>query len=108
LQSGIGEELTRELNRKGWKVAALDIASQSSLGEKLGQEFGADFIYLPCDVSKYAELADAFSQVFSKWGRIDAFCSNAGIIDRSSIFVFNYRGKTEYVCLKESVLHTFN
>ena len=68
MQSGIGEELTRELIRKGWKVAALDIAAQSSLGEKLGQEFGADFIYLPCDVSKYAELADAFLKCLANGG----------------------------------------
>jgi len=96
-QSGIGEELSRELIRRKWKVAALDIKAQSGPGQSLTQALGGDFFYIPCDVSKYDEMADAFSQVFTKWGQINAFCSNAGIIDKSSILIFNYRGKTEYV-----------
>lgn len=36
-----------------------------------------------------------FSSVWSTWGRLDALCANAGIVDRSSVFILNWRGKDE-------------
>jgi NADP-dependent 3-hydroxy acid dehydrogenase YdfG len=33
-----------------------------------------------------------FQKVFNTYGRIDALCANAGIVDRSSIFIFEHRG----------------
>lgn len=52
-------------------------------------------MFVPCDVSKYSELASGFSEVFTRWGRIDAFCANAGIIDKSSVYIFAHQGKKE-------------
>jgi NAD(P)-dependent dehydrogenase (short-subunit alcohol dehydrogenase family) len=92
--SGIGEELSRGLVGKGWKVAGLDLAAQSSAADELSKELGEAFLFSPCDVSKYDELASAFSKTFEKWGRIDAFCSNAGFVDKSSVYLLNSRGST--------------
>ncbi|OAP60017.1 hypothetical protein AYL99_05019 [Fonsecaea erecta] len=111
--SGIGAELTRKLISEGWRVAALDIPSQSHLAQKLSDELGDKFMFCQGDISRYQEQASAFSTVFQKWGRLDALCANAGIIDRSSIYILKWRGKTEIppepdlsctdVCLKATI-----
>jgi NADP-dependent 3-hydroxy acid dehydrogenase YdfG len=94
-QSGIGAELTRTLVKKGWKVAAFDIAAQVSLGQQLFEELGESFVFLQCDITSYSEQATALSNTVKKWGRIDVFCANAGIIDRSSIYMLKHRGESE-------------
>ncbi|ETI20464.1 hypothetical protein G647_08500 [Cladophialophora carrionii CBS 160.54] len=93
--SGIGEELSRGLVAKGWKVTGLDLAVQGPAADELSKELGEAFLFIACDVSKYDELATSFSKTFQKWGRIDAFCSNAGFVDKSSVYLLNSRGSTE-------------
>lgn len=93
--SGIGEELSRGLVAKGWKVAGIDLETQSPAADELSKELGDSFIFVATDVSKYGELARAFSKTFEKWSRIDAFCSNAGFVDRSSVYLLNQRESTE-------------
>jgi hypothetical protein len=66
-------------------------------GEEFAAAMGDHCSFLKCDTTSYGELADAFAHTFAKHGRIDAFCCNAGIIDRSSIYIYSHRGKTEYV-----------
>lgn len=34
-----------------------------------------------------------FKAVYNTWGHIDALCANAGIVDKSSIYILNWRGK---------------
>ena len=34
-----------------------------------------------------------FTAVWEKWGGIDALCANAGIADRSSLYILDWRGK---------------
>lgn len=77
--SGIGEELSRGLVAKGWKVAGLDLEIQRPAANELSKELGESFNFIPADVSKYTELAEAFTKTFNKWNRIDSFCSNAGV-----------------------------
>jgi NAD(P)-dependent dehydrogenase (short-subunit alcohol dehydrogenase family) len=93
--SGIGEELSRGLVANGYRVAGLDLAIQAAAAEVLSKELGDAFNFISCDVSKYAELATAFTTTFDKWGRLDAFCSNAGFVDRSSVYQLSQRGSTE-------------
>jgi NAD(P)-dependent dehydrogenase (short-subunit alcohol dehydrogenase family) len=95
--SGIGEELSRGLVAKGWKVAGLDLAAQRPAVDELSKELGDQFSFIACDVSKYDELAAAFSKTYEKWDHIDAFCSNAGFVDRSSVYLLNRHGNTELV-----------
>ena len=94
-QSGIGEALTRDFISKGWLVAAFDI--QDDLGKALESELGDRFFYVHCDLAVYEEQAASFQKTFDKWGKIDAFCHNAGLVDQFSLYKFDYRGKKECV-----------
>ncbi|KIW78572.1 hypothetical protein Z517_08410 [Fonsecaea pedrosoi CBS 271.37] len=90
--SGIGAVLTTYLLQDGWTVVGVDVAD--SCDPKIAEEFGKSFSYRTCDVSNYDALAETFAQVFAQFGQINAFCSNAGIIDRSSVYIYSHRGKT--------------
>jgi NADP-dependent 3-hydroxy acid dehydrogenase YdfG len=85
--------LTRDLIKCGWKVTGLDIIPSEDVIRAM--DLGSNFMYINCDVTKYDQMANAFSQTFEKWKRIDAYLSNAGIIDKSSVYVYKYKGKTE-------------
>lgn len=56
-------------------------------------------MFIQCDVTRYNEQAAGFSSVLRKWGRVDAYCANAGIIDRGSLYVLKYRGVEEQVMI---------
>lgn len=42
-------------------------------------------------MSSYDSQASAFLQVHKKWGHIDALLANAGIVDRSSVYILAHR-----------------
>lgn len=84
----MGLAISRELVSRGWKVALADISPNKDLSAELGDS--AAFFYT--DVASYSSQALTFQAVFDKWGRIDALCANAGIVDRSSIYIFEHRG----------------
>lgn len=86
--SGMGMALARDLIKRGWKVAIADINENKTFAEELAD--GASFH--KCNVADYDSQADMFQNVWNKYGRIDALCANAGIVDRSSIFIFDHRG----------------
>ncbi|RMD42858.1 hypothetical protein DV735_g2272, partial [Chaetothyriales sp. CBS 134920] len=92
--SGIGLQLAKSLllHKPQYMVAGFDIKESDDI-----KELAADpnFAFFHCDVASYDSQASAFSSVFKKWGRIDALCANAGINDRSSIYILSHRGKTE-------------
>ncbi|KAI7696478.1 hypothetical protein KC353_g17513, partial [Hortaea werneckii] len=46
------------------------------------------------DVASYASQAAMFKAVWQAWGRIDLLCANAGIVDKSSVYIYNWRGKS--------------
>jgi len=89
--SGMGEALSRHLISKGWLVAMSDIQPK----EELVKEFGDKAAYFKTNVADYDSQAQTFQAVWDKWGRIDALCANAGIVDKSSIYIFDHRGKDE-------------
>jgi NAD(P)-dependent dehydrogenase (short-subunit alcohol dehydrogenase family) len=101
MQSGIGEGLAHDLVSKGWTVACLDV--QKTAGEALVADLNRDgpgkaaFIY--CDITNYDQQARAYQEVWDRYGRLDALLANAGIIDQSSVYILNHRGKREYVSL---------
>lgn len=101
----MGEALSENLVKKGWRVAMADIQQNGQLASKLGDS--ASFHY--CDVADYDSQAKAFQEVWNKYGRLDALCANAGIVDKrclhsipiqvvsvadrtSSIFILNHKG----------------
>lgn len=46
-------------------------------------------------MADYNDQARAFTEVWNKWGRLDALLLNAGIVDKSSIYILKHRGKKE-------------
>lgn len=74
----MGEALSEDLVVKGWQVAMADIRPNAELAAKLG----ADASFHNCDVSDYDSQAKCFQEVWDKYGRLDALCANAGIVDR--------------------------
>ncbi|KAI6093231.1 NAD(P)-binding protein [Hypoxylon rubiginosum] len=91
--SGIGKALAAHLIKEGWRVACCDI--QQDAGSAAAAELGGNAAFFQLDVSNYEEQAKVFSQVWEKWGRLDALLANAGHSDRSSIYIFDHRGKKE-------------
>ncbi|KAF2399363.1 NAD(P)-binding protein [Trichodelitschia bisporula] len=89
--SGMGEALARNLVQADWLVALADLQRN----EALEAELGASAAFFQTNVASYESQAKTFSAVWAKWGRIDALCANAGIVDRSSIYVFGHKGKDE-------------
>lgn len=84
----MGEALSRELAGRGWYVAMADITENISLGDEL--KTSAKFYHT--DVADYNSQAKTFEAVFNDRGRLDALCANAGIGDRSSIFILDHKG----------------
>jgi NAD(P)-dependent dehydrogenase (short-subunit alcohol dehydrogenase family) len=91
----MGLALSRELASQGWKVALADIQPNAELSKELGD--AAEFF--KTDVADYDSQAKTFQAVFDKWGRIDALCANAGIVDRSSIYIFEHKGSDKCVVI---------
>ncbi|KAH7126756.1 15-hydroxyprostaglandin dehydrogenase [Dendryphion nanum] len=87
--SGMGMSLSRELVQQGWKVAIADIQENKTFAAELGDENAS---FHKCDVADYDSQAKTFQEVWDRYGRLDALCANAGIVDRSSIFIFSHRG----------------
>ncbi|KAH7162192.1 15-hydroxyprostaglandin dehydrogenase [Dactylonectria estremocensis] len=85
--SGMGEALSEDLAKRGWKVAMADIRPNAELASKLGDSAS----FHTCDVADYDSQARCFQEVWDKYGRIDALCANAGIVDKSSIYILNHR-----------------
>ena len=74
----MGEALSENLVNKGWQVAMSDIQPNADLASRLGENAS----FHKCDVSDYDSQAKCFQEVWDKYGRLDALCANAGIVDR--------------------------
>ena len=81
---GIGEGLARRFKAEGARgivVADLDGAG----AERVAKEI--DGVGMRVDVAKEAEIQKLVSETTARFGRIDLFCSNAGIFVPADIFV---------------------
>jgi len=92
--SGMGEGLSRNLISKGWAVACVDVQEQA--GKALVAELGSNAHFIKCDIADYDDQARMYTEVWKKWGRLDALLQNAGIVDRSSIYILDHRGSDRY------------
>lgn len=52
---------------------------------------GPNAAFFHADVASYDSQAQAFLAVYQKWSRIDALLANAGIVDRSSLYILRHR-----------------
>jgi NAD(P)-dependent dehydrogenase (short-subunit alcohol dehydrogenase family) len=72
---GIGAATARHLARRGWRIAGADL-DEAPL-EGLAGETGA--VPVHCDVGREAEVERLVAVARTRFGRIDAIVSNAGI-----------------------------
>jgi NAD(P)-dependent dehydrogenase (short-subunit alcohol dehydrogenase family) len=85
----MGATLATQLIALGWKVACVDI--QYAPGMALAASLGPNAQFFQADVASYTSQAEMFTAVWKYWGRIDALCANAGIADRSSLYILSHR-----------------
>ena len=76
--NGIGRALANEFARRGATavvVADIDIDHATALAERIGG------LAVECDVAQSGAIDELVGRVREAYGRIDVFCSNAGVAD---------------------------
>lgn len=76
---GIGEAAAREFAAAGARVALL-ARNRERIADVAG-EIGEQAIAIPCDVSRYWEVATAIEKVVQATGSLDVLVANAGVIE---------------------------
>ncbi|KAJ5794567.1 hypothetical protein N7457_001166 [Penicillium paradoxum] len=86
-------DLAKDLCAKGWNVAC--VGRRRKAGEAILKDLPeGKALFFAADVSNYEEYANVFSKVHQAWGRIDALCANAAIVDPSSIYILGSRNNS--------------
>lgn len=63
-------------------------------GEELVKSLGDDnALFFQTKLEDYQSQAAMYQGVYRAWGRIDAVCANAGIVDKTSVYNFSGHGK---------------
>lgn len=73
---GIGAATARLFHEGGAHVALLDT---DVAGAGLAEDLGGRALFVRCDVSKAAEVAEAFARVAERFGGTDVLVNNAGV-----------------------------
>lgn len=76
--SGIGEAMARQFVAEGAKVVVADL--QVDLGQAVAASIGVNAMFVECNVTKEAAVADAVDAAVATWGRLDVMINNAGIV----------------------------
>ncbi|SIS82944.1 NADP-dependent 3-hydroxy acid dehydrogenase YdfG [Roseivivax lentus] len=76
---GIGEAAGRRFAEAGARVVL--IARGADRIAELAGEIGADAIAIPCDISRYWEMAQAVEKTVETFGSLDILVNNAGVIE---------------------------
>ena len=87
----MGTAISRELVKQGWIVAMADINENKQLSDELG----SNARFYNTNVADYNSQAKTFDQVVKDFGRLDALCANAGIVDRQSWYILGHRDSDE-------------
>ena len=75
---GIGAATARVFAMAGAKVALL--ARQVEKADAIATEFGTAAFAIHCDVAQMGSLDAAMQEVMARWGRVDVWINNAGVI----------------------------
>ncbi len=76
---GIGAAAARAFAEAGANVAL--VARSTDEIAQIAGEIGEKAIAIPCDVSRYAEVANAVSATANAFGGLDVLINNAGVVD---------------------------
>ncbi len=76
---GIGEAAARDFAAAGANIALISRGSREIAA--LAGEIGPRAIAIPCDVSRYHEVAAAAEATVASFGSLDVLIGNAGVID---------------------------
>lgn len=89
----MGIDIAKHLHGKGWKVAI--VGRKQAAGDAVVREIDdeANARFFAAHLEDYASQAAMFKAVWDTWGRIDLLCANAGIVDKSSIYIYGWRSK---------------
>ena len=111
--SGIGRAVALRFGRAGARVAIIDIAAESAaaVADEAGS-LGATSLAVSCDVSRQAEVVDAFHSVEAHLGPVDILVNSAGVAhvgnieqttedDLDRLYAVNVKGV--YNCLQAAV-----
>lgn len=79
--SGIGAGLARRFGREGARgVVVADVNLERAQG--VAREIGPQALALACDVRQEAQIAQLLQATRERFGQVDIYCSNAGILGR--------------------------
>jgi NAD(P)-dependent dehydrogenase (short-subunit alcohol dehydrogenase family) len=77
--SGIGAGMARRLIEEGARgVAVADLNLERAQG--VARDIGGDAIAVACDVSREADIQQLVAATRERWGQVDIYFSNAGIL----------------------------
>ena len=76
--SGFGAATARRFVAEGCKVALGDI--QRDAAAALAQELGRAAVFVPCDVTREADVAALVDRAVAQFGALDVMFNNAGIV----------------------------
>ena len=111
--SGIGRAIALRFARAGARVAVVDVAELAAADAARGAEsLGATSVPVVCDVSRQADVVDAFQRVEARLGPVDILVNSAGVAhignveqttedDLDRLYTVNVKGV--YNCLKAAV-----
>lgn len=74
--SGIGKATAIRFVENGAKVVIADV--QHDLGQDITKQLGSSASFVPCDVTKEADISKAIDFSVSRHGQLDIMYNNAG------------------------------
>ena len=112
--SGIGRAIVLRFARAGARVAIIDIAAESAAGvaDEAGS-LGTTNLAVSCDVSRQADVTEAFQRIETQLGPVNILVNSAGVAhvgnveqtteeDLDRLYAVNVKGV--YNCLKAAVV----
>lgn len=90
--SGIGEAIAELFAREGAKVvvASLGASCRDNIAKKL-KSMGADYMMIPCDISKEEDVKKCFDKVVKKFKRVDIMINNAGVLEKGLLPIDKFK-----------------
>jgi 2-keto-3-deoxy-L-fuconate dehydrogenase len=111
--SGIGRAIALRFARAGARVAIVDVVAESGrAAAEEAESLGAISVAVACDVSRQADVTDAFARAEARLGAVDILVNSAGLAhvgnveqtteeDLDRLYAVNVKGV--YNCLKTAV-----